>query len=235
MPTLKADLPKKNVIGFAYEPIYYLGLNNHFVEYAKKYINKYFIGDKFNLPSPFLEGFSYMWHISPLINEPVKTKLMSIMVSEKTDAPGHKYRYELIDSILQTDLPIDIYGRGCKNFIKDDNRLKGEFSEKEPYEEYFFHIAIENHQSSHYFSEKILNPLYCSTMPIYLGCKNITNYFPSNLIILTGEVNNDIKLLSNILNEPMKYYKKINMEELENSSNFFINMGKLFELDDNRF
>jgi len=234
MPTLKSDLPKKNVIGFAYEPIYYLGLNNNFVEYAKKYINKYFIGDKFNLPQPFLEGFSYMWHIKPLINEPIKTKLMSIMISEKTDAPGHKYRYDLVNAILQTDLPIDIYGRGCKNFIKADTRLKGEFSEMELYENFFFHISIENYQCSHYFSEKILNPLYCSTMPIYLGCKNITSYFPSNNIIcLTGDVINDMKLLTDILNEPMKYYKKLDIEEVEKSANFFRNINTLFELDDN--
>lgn len=235
MPILKKDLPKKNVIGFAYEPIYYLGLNNDFVEYAKKNINKYFIGDKFNLPSPFFEGFSYMWHITPLPKEPTKTKLMSIMISEKTDAPGHKYRYELVSAILQRDLPIDIYGRGCKKFSMSDVRLKGEFSEIEPYENYYFHISIENYQCNHYFSEKIIDPLYCSTMPIYLGCKNITSYFPNNNIIsLTGDVNNDIKMLMDILNEPMKHYKKPDIEEVEKSTNFFRNMNALFELDSDR-
>ena len=51
MPELK--IPKENVIGLAFEPIPFLGLNSKFVEYAKKYIGKYFIGDKLDLPEPF--------------------------------------------------------------------------------------------------------------------------------------------------------------------------------------
>jgi hypothetical protein len=231
MPLLKADIPKENVVGLAFEPIYFLGLNSAFVDYAQKYIGKYFIGDKFNLPSPFLEGFTYMWHISPLKVVPNKTKLMSIMISEKGVAPGHKYRYKLVNAILQSNLPIDIYGRGCANFNKDDNRLKGEFKEKEPYEDYFFHIAIENYQCAHYFSEKIINPLHCSSMPIYLGCKNITQYFSDNIICLTGDLNNDMQLLTSILNAPMKYYKKINAKDLDNSTNFFRNLNKLFDIE----
>ena len=59
------------------------------------------------------------------------------MVSEKTDAPGHKYRHALVKKILDTDLEIDIYGRGCK-YYKDDKRIKGEFEDCDLYKNYLY-------------------------------------------------------------------------------------------------
>jgi hypothetical protein len=55
MPILKNDIPKKNVIGFAYEPLVYLGLTTTFIEYAKQNIHKYFVGDIATLHAPFIE------------------------------------------------------------------------------------------------------------------------------------------------------------------------------------
>jgi hypothetical protein len=229
-PVLKTDIPIKNVIGLAFEPIYFLGLTAEFVEYAKKNISRYFIGDVKNLPSPFMEHTAYMWHNIPLKYEPTKNNLMSLMISEKGFAPGHKYRYELVNLILNTNLPIDIYGRGCVNFNKKDSRLKGEFVEKEPYENYYFHISIENFQCNEYFSEKIINPLLCSTMPIYLGCNNIKKYFNDDVICLTGDLNKDMSLIVSIINEPMKYYKKNNIEDIKNTTNFLRNIDNIFNI-----
>jgi hypothetical protein len=234
MPVLKPDIPKENVVGLSFEPIYFLGLTVGFVEYAKKYISRYFIGDKKNLSSPFFEGYAYMCHTVPLTYLPEKNKLMSIMVSEKGFAPGHKYRYELAIAILKTGLPIDIYGRGCANFKKNmnytDKRLKGEFTDKEPYENYLFHICIENFKCNEYFSEKILNPLLCSTTPVYLGCRNIKNYFGNDPIYLTGNLEVDMNMFTLILKEPMKHYRRLDIEKIKNTTNFLRNVDKVFSL-----
>jgi hypothetical protein len=233
MPILKADIPKENVIGLAFEPIYFLGITGEFVEYAKQYISRYFIGDKKNLPSPFVEHTAYMWHTVPLKVAPSKNKLMSVMISEKSFAPGHKYRHELVTAILQSNLPIDIYGRGCANFqsLNGDPRLKGEFNDKEPYESYHFHICIENFKCNEYFSEKIINPLLCSAMPIYFGCNNIKNYFDEEVICLEGDLKRDMDLLMDIVKEPMKHYKRINVEKIKNKTNFLRNISEIFLLD----
>jgi len=235
MPVLKPNFPKKNVIGLAFEPIYFLGLNDEFVEYARKHIGRYFIGDKSNLPSPFFEGNAYLWHTIPLKNIPEKNKIMSIMVSQKGFAPGHKYRYELVAAILSNNFPVDIYGRGCANFQNwlghADNRLKGEFVDKEPYEDYRFHICIENFQCNHYFSEKIVNTLLCSTTPVYLGCKNINKYFENDVICLTGNLTEDMTLIANILKEPLKYYKKLDIEKIKNTTNFLRNVDNVFDFE----
>jgi hypothetical protein len=230
MPNIPAHIPKNNVIGLAFEPFVYLGLTNNFVNYAKQYIGKYFIGDKKNLPDPFVEGISYMWHNTPLKQIPLKTKIMSIMVSDKKHLEGHKYRHELVKCILKTQLPIDIYGRGCKyyNFHHlHDSRLKGEFNELEPYIDYQYHICIENMQSNHYFSEKIMNPLLTNTVPVYHGCFNIDEYFPDMVIKLSGKVEQDIVLLQEIVEG--KHKKTINVEKVKNTINLIKNIDTLFE------
>lgn len=160
MPQLKSNIPKSHVIGFAYEPPPFLGLTPQFVEYARKYIGAYYIGEKGNLPEPFVEHYGYMWHITPLHTVPsTKPNLISIMVSQKGYAPGHQYRHELVQHILRTNLPIDIYGRGCKFYNVNDARLKGDFDEREPYESYQFHICIGTFKPRIIFLRK--SPIRC--------------------------------------------------------------------------
>ena len=202
MPQLK--IPKQNVIGLAFEPIQFLGLTTSFVEYAQKYIGKYFIGDKHNLPAPFIEHFGYMWHSRPPKEITYKPNLMSIVVSEKQFAPGHIYRHKLVQQIIRKNLPIDIYGRGSNKYSY--SRTKGGFNDAEPYESYLFSVCIENFQCNHYFSEKIITPLLHNCMPVYLGCKNIDQYF-DNMINLSGNIDNDILLLTEIIKNPESYYK----------------------------
>ena len=110
----------------------------------------------------FVEGYGY---INPTCDVDIpekvkKTKLMSIMMSHKGFAPGHGYRHILAQKILEQNLPVDIHGHGCRYYNNlNDTRLKGSFQKNEPYEDYMFHIAIENFECNHYFSEKITNTL----------------------------------------------------------------------------
>jgi len=228
MPVLK-NIPKQNVIGLAFEPPRFLGLTPAFINYAQKNINKYYIGEKGNLPEPFTEGFGYMWHITPLTYLPIKKTYMSIMISQKQNAPGHLYRHTLVKHILKYNLPIDIYGRGCEYYASlNDSRIKGKFNNIEPYENYDFHICIENFQTSHYFSEKIMDPLLCNTTPIYLGCRNIKDYFNDNVILLSGNVKDDIILLNNILRNPSQYKKSIKLDDIKDKINLIKNVERLF-------
>lgn len=228
MPNINPNIPKKNIVGLAFEPPFFLGLSNQFIEYANKNINKYFIGDKCQLPEPFIEHYGYMWHMTPLTYIPIKTKLISIIFSEKQQTNGHQYRNKLVQQILRTNLPIDIYGRGCR-YYSGDQRIKGEFQELEPYESYQFHICIENLRTNHYFSEKITNPLLSGTIPIYLGCNNIDNYFPDMVIRLSSDLSEDINTLKTIVENPEKYKKKIDVEFVKEKINLIKNIEKIFE------
>jgi len=226
MPKL-LNIPKENVIGLAMEPPHFLGIHTPFVYYAERFIGKYFIGQTYGLPAPFIEYQGYMWHTPPLKSIPTKSNLMSIMVSQKTQAQGHKYRHELVSRILASNLPIDIMGRGCK-YHKPDTRLKGEFNYLEPYLNYKFHIAIENFQLNHYYSEKIMDPLFCGTTPVYLGCKNIDQYFPEMVIKLSGDLDQDFALLGDILANPDAYIKPVDIETVKKTTSLVRNVTTLF-------
>lgn len=233
MPNIKPDVPLWNVIGFAHEPISFLGISPEFIEYAKKYIGRYYIGDKYDLPEPFMEGNCYLWYNSPLSYIPKKINKinMSIMVSHKNYAPGHIYRHVLVQHILDQRLPIHIYGNGSElyNSISNNSKyIKGKFDKYEPYETYQFHICIENFQSNHYFSEKIINTLLCGTTPIYIGCRNINNYFPNSVIQLNGYIEKDILLLKDILKSPQKYVKNIDVEHVKNKVSLLKNIEKIY-------
>ncbi len=231
MPRL--SIPKENVIGFAHEPIPFLRLTREFVQYAQRHIGKYFIGDKIpNLPSAFVEGNAFLWYIKPYVNPPIKSNIMSIMISQKNFAPGHKYRHKLVQKIVRSDLPIDIYGRGCKFYTSmNDPRFKGPFEEADMckmVESYQFHICIENYQCAHYFSEKIINPLLAGTTPVYLGCKNIESYFPGTQIDLSGDVDRDFELLKAICADPSRFRKSIDVAAVESKVNMLKNVRDLF-------
>jgi hypothetical protein len=229
MPHLKDDIPKSNVIGLAYEPVPFLGLTPQFIQYAQTYVGKYYIGEKGNLPDPFVEHYGYMWHITPLSTVPTKKNIMSIMVSNKNNAPGHKYRHKLVQAILQSNLPVDIYGRGCMYYTNiNDSRLKGNFDDLEPYESYDYHICIENFKTPHYFSEKITNALLCGTTPIYWGCNNIASYFPDITYELSGDVLSDMNLLRMIFQNPEYYKKPIEIDSIKKKINLLHNIEKIF-------
>jgi len=247
MPALK-NIGKANVLGLAFEPTPFLQLTPAFIQYAHTHIGKYFIGSQYFifgnttnyiLPEVFKEHYAYIWHITPLFVNyvPPKTRLMSIMVSEKRNAPGHQYRHTLVKHILSKGLPIDIYGRGANlykgglygSIYKKDARIKGQFKEIEPYANYAYHICIENFMTPAYFSEKITNALLCSSTPVYWGCTRILDYFPANVILLTGDVEKDITLLQAICAEPTKYRATIKLDVIKEKLNLLKNVDRMFD------
>jgi hypothetical protein len=234
----KLTIPKERVIGFAFEPYELMKITPPFVEYAKKHIHKYYIGSKHQLPEPFVEGFGFMWFANPGRCIPLfeKANVMSIIVSEKKFAPGHQYRHQLVEAIIQHQLPIDIYGRGSKSYAtthKDNDsdyhstRIKGEFHDESPYENYMFSICIENFSNHHYFSEKIMSSMMYNCVPIYWGCTHISSYFDEPLL-LTGDVTKDMNLLQEILKNPSFYYRETYHEKNKKTINLIENMDRLF-------
>lgn len=235
-PKLKPNFPKDNVLGLAFEPYEFLfegkfrihfscirsSMLNRVIEedirYIKANIGRYLIGLKKDLPLPFEEHYTFMWHhwpsTSPFKKQEDKPKLMSLMVSGKNYTYGHKYRRTLAEEILKTDLPIDIWGSGCGKLL-DDMRVKGRFKEYEPFDDYLFTIAIENCESNDYISEKYCDPLMSNCIPLYWGAKNIDNYFGPNWgYRLTGVLEDDMDLIRRICEDPEFY--RIDLSEAYN-------------------
>ena len=99
---------------------------------------------------------------------------------------GHEIRHELYDKIKDavhsygtiTDIPL---GRmpGC--------HIKGHSSpwhdKSEALNDYMFSVAVENCSVPNYFTEKIGDCFATGTIPVYVGCSNIGEFFNTDGII----------------------------------------------------
>ena len=105
-----------------------------------------------------------------------KTKMISMISSNKSMFEGHRKRLEWIDRLRDQ---VDFYGRGFSTEIE---------TKEEGLCDYMFSIAIENDQYETYFTEKILDCFATGTIPVYLGAPDIGKYFNmGGIIILSDE------------------------------------------------
>ncbi len=100
---------------------------------------------------------------------PPKSKLCSVVCSNKTVTRGHRQRLAFVQR-LQEELgdQIDVYGRGFREISDKDEALA----------DYRFHIALENSTHLDYWTEKLADPFLRGCFPIYSGCPNLSVYFP---------------------------------------------------------
>lgn len=212
MPDI-SHIPKENVIGVAFEPYEFLFMNQEFINYAKKYISRYFIGSSHDLPPPFEEHYTFQFHNwanTTYLNYENKPNIISLMISNKAFLEGHRYRYTLAEEIIKQNIPVDILGRGAdilKNYYPNCKYIKSSFKEdSELYKNYKYTIAIENTTSNKYISEKLTNAYVHNTIPIYLGAKYVDEIFGNNCCIkLSGNLTNDIDLIKKIVTNPDEY------------------------------
>lgn len=110
-------------------------------------------------------------------------KLISIIYSDKNLTEGHKLRPTMAKNAY-----VEKYGTGPNNPI--DKKEEG-------LSKYLFSLAIENSKIDNYFSEKLLDCFATSTIPVYWGCPNISNFFnPDGMLLLDDPNSFDIEVLN---------------------------------------
>ena len=98
-----------------------------------------------------------------------KTKCLSVVCSHKRDGRYQRQRLLFLDALgKELGNAIDIYGRDS-NFITD---------KADAIDPYRYHLALENNQDKHFWTEKITDCYLGEAYPIYSGCKNLHDYFP---------------------------------------------------------
>lgn len=111
-----------------------------------------------------------------------KNKIISMISSNKRITPGHQLRLKWVKKLKEQ---VDLYGRGYKEIQDKEEGLC----------DYMFSVAIENGEYASYYTEKILDCFATGTIPIYIGCNDIIDYFNKDgIIILSSE--EDISSLS---------------------------------------
>ena len=143
-----------------------------------------------------------------------KSKLVSVVASDKAFLPGHIARLNFLKGVKDK---VDVFGTCQKVLFGSENRdsSTGKF---DSLKEYAFAIAIENlsHEvDDYYFSEKIVDCFLTGTIPIYYGCPNIGKFFDTRGILVfqtQEELNTIIDNLSMEKYYSMLEYAKANLE-----------------------
>jgi hypothetical protein len=131
-----------------------------------------------------------------LTKQPPKTKLISAIISNKSDTPTHRQRFEFMKKIkAHFGERLEWRGRGVLD--TGVNKLIG-------LADYRYHIVIENGQWDHYWTEKLADSYAANCFPFYWGASNISEYFPTSSMkkIDIFDVGKSISIIEDaILNE----------------------------------
>jgi hypothetical protein len=133
-----------------------------------------------------------------------KTKLTSLIASNKSQLEGHKLRHCIINRIKNIG-SVDVMGRGYSPFNhKEDGLLP-----------YMFSIIVENCKEENYFSEKLIDCLLCGAIPVYWGAPDISDYFDTSGMIIFNNLDEFMDILPTLtveLYETKKNEISINYE-----------------------
>lgn len=149
------------------------------------------------------------------MQNPNKTKNISIITSSLAVLPFHLKRLDFIDKIKQTfGNEIDYYGRGF-NFVND---------KADAILPYRFHICVENTSINDLWTEKFADPLLGFSVPIYIGCANMEEYFPKDSFyyLNINDIDGAVNILNKILEDPVKCYNE-KLDKLIQARNLLIN------------
>lgn len=98
-----------------------------------------------------------------------KTRLISVISSDKAFTAGHQRRREFVARLKEHfGDRLDIFGRGVREVDDKWDALA-------PYK---YHLALENFSCPHYWTEKLSDTFLAHAYPIYGGCPNVQEYFP---------------------------------------------------------
>jgi hypothetical protein len=103
-----------------------------------------------------------------------KTGIISTVCSTKQQTHTlHKHRYEFTQRLKQALPELEIFGHGVRYVEKKNDAL-------DPYR---YHVAIENHQCPHHWTEKLADTLLGMCLPLYHGAPNVAEYFPEEAVL----------------------------------------------------
>lgn len=110
------------------------------------------------------------WFVSKSYDElmlesvPEKTKLISVVSSNKIFTEGHQKRFNFVQKLKEHfGNQIDVFGRGINDFDDKWDVLAN----------YKYTIAIENDYCEDWVTEKYFDCIFANSLPFYYGCPNL--------------------------------------------------------------
>ena len=140
----------------------------------------------------FLRGGGHHWFVeltaAEALEQPLKEKprLISAVVSAKTDTTGHRRRLAFMKDLKDHfGDRLDWFGRGIRNLgARKLNSLA----------EYRYHVVFENGAWPHYWTEKLADAFVANCLPFYWGDPGVSDsfspdsYVPIDVDNITGTI-----------------------------------------------
>lgn len=163
------------------------------------------------------------WHIDKdydfLVNLKPETlnkqNKISWITSTKNSTKGHMQRMQFLNRIKDIDF-VHLYGRGIQNI---DDKWDALFDAK-------YSIAYENYSNDYYWTEKISDAYLSYAMPIYFGCRKISDFFPKDSYIQIDPKDKHISLFFKELINSDSYEKAL--ESIGVARGLILNKYQLF-------
>ena len=99
-----------------------------------------------------------------------KSKLVSMIASNKGYTEGHRRRLRVVEKYVQKFGQDDLYGWGLTHELPLKEKSIG-------LKDYMFSFACENANYPTYFTEKLTDCFACGTIPVYYGTAGVAQYF----------------------------------------------------------
>ena len=109
-----------------------------------------------------------------------KSKLVSMIASNKGYTEGHRRRLRVVQAFADKFGQDDLYGWGLTHELPLKEKSRGLAG-------YMFSFACENANYPTYFTEKLTDCFACGTIPVYYGTAGVAQYFDPDGIIFLNE------------------------------------------------
>lgn len=135
-------------------------------------------------PNCVLRQFGSVWATKLPARKEFSASFMFSLGALRPGRPGYGERMAFAQALPRATIPLRVY-KGCSlaeheyiefPLLPDDS--------KNVLFESMFHVAIENAFDPDYFTEKLVDCLATYTVPIYMGCPNIGDYFDTRGMVL---------------------------------------------------
>lgn len=154
------------------------------------------------------------------VSAPEKTKLISVITSNRAFTKGHRERIEFVMKLKEH------YGEQLDMFGFGFNSFENKWDVIAPYK---YHIAIENSSTPYYWTEKLADTYLGNAFPIYYGCDNVDEYFSKDSFIAIDihNVEDAIKKIDTAIAEDLAGKR---IKEIEEAKQLVLDKYNLFYL-----
>jgi len=171
-----------------------------------------------------LHTFGTTWILDYNYNQ-IKKYCVTSLIGGKQLSSNHTLRQKIpqikseIDNIelqLFGSINYPFLGEGIDQTMKDNDRKNELF-----YSQY--HIAIENFSKENFFTEKLMDCFQTKTIPIYMGCPNISDFFDIRGMYVVNSLEEIANVIKNLTPETyfeLEEYIEINYELSKPHSHF---------------